>query len=211
MRLAVVKKGEEEVLYDRPPHQQKILDGDLDVDYNNNDDVDKDMETNTNANTTKKKETASTKSIQSFCKQNDDTIVSATFFMYDYLQQNQVMSIDWTILSDTEYITDNDKIDLPLNDEVEMLKDIDGINMNEALFDTIFPSIVGHGKIIDEFIVDQRAEYHRACQHKKIVIDDPNNDKDRDWKVKHCYTLLIAAVGELECGVDNLWKKGITR
>ena len=26
--------------------------------------------------------------------------------------------------------------------------------------------------------------------------------------VKQCYTLLIAAKPEVECGVDNLWRKG---
>eukprot|EP00957_Ditylum_brightwellii_P150229 11440414-Ditylum_brightwellii.AAC.1 len=82
--------------------------------------------------------------------------------------------------------------------------------MNEAFFGTVFPSIVGHGNIIDEFIADPRAEYYRICKHKKIVVGDPN-DEDRDWKVKHCYTLMIAAAGELKYGVDNLWKKGIIR
>eukprot|EP00957_Ditylum_brightwellii_P139393 10622895-Ditylum_brightwellii.AAC.2 len=102
-------------------------------------------------------------------------------------------------------------MDLPENNEVKMLNDINWSNMNEAFFDIVFPSIVGHGKIIDEFIADPRAEYYRTCQHKNIVFDDPNDDEDRDWKVKHCYTLLIAAAGELECGIDSIWKKGITR
>eukprot|EP00957_Ditylum_brightwellii_P192239 14633319-Ditylum_brightwellii.AAC.1 len=79
------QKGEEEILYDRPPHQQKIVDGDLDVDYNNNNDEDKDMETNTSANTIKKQKTSLTKSIQLFCEESDDTIASVTSFMYEYL------------------------------------------------------------------------------------------------------------------------------
>eukprot|EP00957_Ditylum_brightwellii_P068351 5188846-Ditylum_brightwellii.AAC.1 len=75
--------------------------------------------------------------------------------------------------------------------------------MNEAIFNVVFPLIVGHGKIVDEFLSDTRSKYHRTCQHKNILFDD-QNDEDRDWKVKHCYTLRIAAAGELECGVDNL-------
>eukprot|EP00957_Ditylum_brightwellii_P050928 3862755-Ditylum_brightwellii.AAC.1 len=161
------------------PHQQKVVDGDVDVHYNDDDDDDddddKDTETNTSANTSKKKETALTKSIQLFCEQSDDTIASVTSFMYEYLQQKQVKSIEWTIMNDTEYITDNKKIVLPLNDEVNMLKKINWSNMNEAFFGTIFPSIVVHGE-------------------------------NRDWKVKCCYTFIIAAAGELECGIDNLWK-----
>ena len=112
-------------------------------------------------------------------------------------------------MGDTEYITDNNKIDLPHNDEVDMLKDIDWSNLNETFFGAVFPSIVGHGKIIDEFFSDPRAECHRTCLHEKIKFDDPN-DEDRDWRVKRCYTLLIAAAGELERGVDNLWKKGLS-
>eukprot|EP00957_Ditylum_brightwellii_P073119 5557361-Ditylum_brightwellii.AAC.1 len=119
--------------------------------------------------------------MQIFCEQSDDTIASATSFMYKYLQQKQVKSIEQTILGDIEYITVNNKIDLPLNDEVKKLKDINWNNMDEAFFDTVFPSIVGHGKIVDEFLADPRAEYHITCQHKNIVFDDPN-DEDGDWK-----------------------------
>eukprot|EP00957_Ditylum_brightwellii_P111665 8517309-Ditylum_brightwellii.AAC.2 len=54
-RLAVVQKVKEELLYNRPPHQQKIIDGNLDVDYKENDNVEEDMESNKNANNSKKK------------------------------------------------------------------------------------------------------------------------------------------------------------
>eukprot|EP00957_Ditylum_brightwellii_P186316 14185694-Ditylum_brightwellii.AAC.1 len=84
-------------------------------------------------------------------------------------------------MGDTEYIMDNNKIDLPHNNKVEMLKEINWSNMGEAFFDAVFPLILGHGKIIDDFLSDPRAEYHQTCVHKKIVFDDPN-DEDRDWK-----------------------------
>eukprot|EP00957_Ditylum_brightwellii_P059163 4490078-Ditylum_brightwellii.AAC.1 len=42
--------------------------------YKNNDGVEEDMENNANANSSKKKETASTKSIQLFYQQSDDTL-----------------------------------------------------------------------------------------------------------------------------------------
>eukprot|EP00957_Ditylum_brightwellii_P039877 3019012-Ditylum_brightwellii.AAC.1 len=57
----------------------------------------------------------------------------------------------WVI---NKYIMDNNKLDLPHNDEVDILKNINWINMNEAFFDTVFPSIVGCGKIIDNFLAD---------------------------------------------------------
>eukprot|EP00957_Ditylum_brightwellii_P177609 13528586-Ditylum_brightwellii.AAC.1 len=111
---------------------------------------------------TTKKETALTKFTQLFCEQSDDTIASATSSTYEFLQQKQVKSIEWAILGNTEYITDNNKTDLPVNDDVKMLKDIDWINTNEAFFGIVFPSIVGHGKITDEFLVDPRTEYYRT-------------------------------------------------
>jgi hypothetical protein len=34
------------------------------------------------------------------------------------------------------------------------------------------------------------------------------NAEDPNWKIRQCYTLLIAGASEMENGVDNLWKKG---
>eukprot|EP00957_Ditylum_brightwellii_P060144 4567274-Ditylum_brightwellii.AAC.1 len=113
-------------------------------------------------------------------------------------------------MGDTEYIMDNKKIDLPHNDKVDMLKEINWSNMNDAFFDVVFPSIVDHGKIIDDFLPDPRAEYHQTCVHEKIMFNDLN-DKDRDWKVKRCYTLIIVAACKLKCSVDNLRKKGLSK
>eukprot|EP00957_Ditylum_brightwellii_P126494 9642044-Ditylum_brightwellii.AAC.1 len=82
-----------------PPHQQKVVDGNLDVDFNEDED---DEEENISANTSKKKETASIKPIRLFTEQSDDTIVSATSFTFEYLKQKQVKSIEWQIMDDTE-------------------------------------------------------------------------------------------------------------
>ena len=41
----------------------------------------------------------------------------------------------------------------------------------------------------------------------KIKFHDEEAD-DPDWKVRVCYTLLIAAASEVEVGVENLWKSG---
>ena len=41
----------------------------------------------------------------------------------------------------------------------------------------------------------------------KIKFDDPESN-DPDWRIKRCYTLLVAAFCEVECGIDNLWKNG---
>ena len=39
-----------------------------------------------------------------------------------------------------------------------------------------------------------------------IKYHGPDAD-DPDWYVKCCYALLIAATSEIECGIDNLWKR----
>ena len=41
----------------------------------------------------------------------------------------------------------------------------------------------------------------------KLKFHDPDNP-DPDWKVKQCYTLIIAAACEIVNGVANLWKRG---
>ena len=89
-RLAVVNKGEEEKLYDRPPHQQKVIDGDLDSDDNGDDDDDDGNDDgSTCASTSKIKETASAKSTRLFIEQSDETIAASTSFTFDYLRQKQ--------------------------------------------------------------------------------------------------------------------------
>ena len=114
------------------------------------------------------------------------------------------------ILADTEYIRNNNKVDLPDKSEEyspDLLSKIAWNNLNNSLFDTIFPSVVSHGKIIDRYLHDPLANIHPTVQHKKILFHDPNAD-DPDWKVKCCYTVIIAAVTEVECGIYNLWKTG---
>ena len=43
-------------------------------------------------------------------------------------------------------------MDLPDDDGPEILKEIDWSNMNDSLFNTIFPYVEGHAKKIDEYI-----------------------------------------------------------
>ena len=71
-----------------------------------------------------------------------------------------------------EYIENNNKVNLPINNNEdytpELLKDIDWDNMNESFFDTVFPSVVGHGKIIDKYLSDPRADYHATVVRDNI-------------------------------------------
>jgi hypothetical protein len=57
------------------------------------------------------------------------------------------------------------------------------------------------------YLSDERAGQHRTFKNEKMQFDDPQAEY-RDWKVRQCYTLLIASTSEIENGVNNLWKKG---
>jgi len=116
--------------------------------------------------------------------------------------------IDWSILANGEHVTD-----LPLmpEPEVQYRKEIEwdaeDMDHNKVFFEHFFPSIVGHAAIIDEYLLDPRCEYKLtvASQHIKFHDDEAN---DPDWRVRVCYTLMIAAASEVEIGVENLWKRG---
>ena len=59
-------------------------------------------------------------------------------------------------------------VDIPVNKGPELPKEIDWSDMNKSFFDAVFPSIKGHGKIIDEYLMDGRAEYHRTMIADRI-------------------------------------------
>ena len=78
--------------------------------------------------------------------------------------------------------------------------------MNDSLFNTIFPSVEGCAKKIDEYLKDERAEYYHTSVNELIKFHDIDAD-DPDWLVKRCYTLLIAAISEMGCGIEKFWKR----
>jgi hypothetical protein len=44
----------------------------------------------------------------------------------------------------------------------------------------VFPSVVGHAKIIDKILADPREPYHETARNHKISFH--NDDDDMDWK-----------------------------
>ena len=91
--------------------------------------------------------------------------------------------------------------------------------VSTIFFEYFFPSIKGHAAKIDKFHSNQLSPYfftaQKGGQHLKFHQPNPKKpsnlgydpDWDPDYKVKRCYTLLIAAASEHHVGVD-LWKKG---
>ena len=92
-------------------------------------------------------------SSDAFSALDKDVIANAKLFDYKY-GSGDAEHIEWQILGDDEYITE-DVLDIP--DEVEYEKDIEwtpDMEFNEVFFEHFFPSIEGHGKLINEWLAD---------------------------------------------------------
>ena len=118
-------------------------------------------------------------------------------------------SIKWKILQDGEYLKAfDDPCKYPQG--VHILHDIEFVKkgMTTTFFDEFFPLLQGHAAKLDEYYII-RAPFHQTVVKEGIVFHQLD-DHDPDWIVKNCYLLLLAAVGKVKLGVDNLWKKGTT-
>ena len=61
--------------------------------------------------------------------------------------------------------------------------------------------------MIDEYHSSKNSPYYLTVTNDKIKVHYEDAD-DPDWKVKRAYTIMIAAVSEVEVGVENLWRRG---
>ena len=95
--------------------------------------------------------------------------------------------------------------DADTTETIEPVDFDDDVNLSHVFFDKLFPNVKGHAKLIDKYFQDPRSSMHATVKNDKIVFHDPEAD-DPDWRVKMCYSLMIAGVTELENGVENLWK-----
>ena len=89
----------------------------------------------------KKNIPASATQIKQILNMEKQDIVNAKHFEYEFLNCGCIKKIKWVILGDTEYIIDNNLVDLPDDDGPEIPKKIYWINMNDSFFSTIFPSV----------------------------------------------------------------------
>jgi hypothetical protein len=83
----------------------------------------------------------------------------------------------------------------------------DVTDLNALFFYEFFPSVVGHGKTIDDFHANLQSPFHTTAKNDRVKSHDPEA-ADPDWKVKQVHTLMIAAASEIENGAENLWKRG---
>jgi hypothetical protein len=148
-------------------------------------------------------------STNKFCALDNETMSTTNHFGLKWGNGDEEV-INWKILADDEHVTE-DPLSMP--DSVECVSPVtdvelgDVTDLNELFFDKFFPSVVGHGEIIDEFHADPRSPFCTAVQNDSITFHDADHD-DPDWKVKQACTLMVAAASEIENGAENLWKCG---
>jgi hypothetical protein len=204
-RVALLEQGEYEV-----PLLQKDDDNYeyKDCDDDNADHDDECGHNDQNAKKKRKKLSPHEDSIRRFCLLDDSKIKSATKFVYQWGREgcnNQV--VEWKIYGETEYITQ-----LPLqipNTAPTMISDNIDFRASPItnFFEHVFPDVTGHGKTLDAYLANPRATHHSTYLKLGHTFHD-EKAVDPDWLVKQCYTLMIAAVTEVEQGVENLWKRG---
>ena len=83
-------------------------------------------------------------------------------------------------------------MDIPDDDGQELLREIDFSNMKDSLFNAVSTSFEGRSHKIDECLKDKQEECRRTSVNDLIKFHDPDPDYP-DWRVKHCYTLLVSA------------------
>ena len=159
---------------------------------------------------TAKDKEAQAKCINDFCAKEEADALAATEFKMNYFKEcgdPETDFIEWDISLDTESV-DWDEVDLAGETEWRKKIAVDHkSNLNNVFFENFPPCVAGHSKLIDEYHSSRDSTYHSTAKHDKIKFHDPDAD-DPDWKVKKARTIMIAAVSEIETGVENLWKRG---
>jgi len=152
----------------------------------------------------KKKPTPHQIDAAAFRSRTEEEIQDATNFR---CRHNEEDCVEWDILPDGDHIL-ADPMKVP--ETLGLKKEIDfsdTADFGEMLFKDCFPSVQGHGKLLDEFFSDRRAPHCQTVKDEKIAFNQPDDD-DPDWTVKQCHLLMVAAVTEAEIDIDNLWKRG---
>jgi hypothetical protein len=102
-------------------------------------------------------------------KLSDDTLKAATSFTFLGGKGNDDFVL-WEILSDADYITDDNFKPPDTANVIDPKFDFTTDDIAQNFFQYVFPSIVGHAKIIDKYLSNQHAPYFETVQNDKIVF-----------------------------------------
>jgi len=162
----------------------------------------------------KKQKNPAEESSAAFCSMGDETISSSTTFCHDYGKGKEDF-VKWTILPDSEQITEDP---MPPPDEpkfTEMMDDVPWsadakeMDYNDTFFKVFFPSIEGHGEILNKWAHHaDNAKWKTTVENNNINFHTPDHPLGPDWKIRLCYTLMIAACSSVETGIEDLFKRG---
>jgi len=162
----------------------------------------------------KKQKNPAEESSAAFCSMGDETISSSTTFCHEYGKGKEDF-VKWTILPDSEQITEDP---MPPPDEpkfTEMMDDVPWsadakeMDYNDTFFKVFFPSIEGHGEILNKWAHHaDNAKWKTTVENSNINFHTPDHPLGPDWKIRLCYTLMIAACSSVETGIEDLFKRG---
>lgn len=202
-RLTTLAKDEEEV------NNNTTINIETFANIENDDESEDEVAEIATGATKKKKKDPLKESFEKFAKLEKEILKTTTIYEMRYGEEVDQVVL-WDILEDNKHIkTDDDPFNYP--DQLHFKKEL-VFNENKydnIFFEDFFPTVTGHGILLDEFHSDIRSPYHRTVTSSKFKFHDPDDD-DPDWIVKQCYLLLIASVTEADVGVENLWKKGMS-
>ena len=101
------------------------------------------------------------------------------------------------------------KIDIPIKENAKQMtnEEAQGEGSHcDNFFKCSFPSVEGHGKIIDK-CNETCSNCRDTVNNRKIKLHDPDA-ADPDHKVNQCYALLIAGATSVHRGIEALWETG---
>lgn len=169
------------------------------------------------ADPNKSKKSPQTRSAEAFMALDNDARATATEYRMMWGEGEEEV-VPWDILKDgeTAEFPPSAPNRSPFKYEIPVSEGRPGMTDAEAreegtywhnYFSHFFPDLDGHAELIDKYHESEKSAYYATVLGKKIKFSDPDAP-DPQWKVKACYTLIIAAANEPHNGVNNLWKKG---
>ena len=126
----------------------------------------------------KKKESRKVRCVREFLQQDDDWVKEATVFDHYYGEKDEDF-IRWTILKEGEEITHDvmqhpDKID-PFLIDIPWWATTERNDYFGIFFQHFFPSLEGKADLLDKFLDDPRASYHKTVIKENIRFHRPKH------------------------------------
>jgi hypothetical protein len=117
----------------------------------------------------KQKLTPATKSQKEFMNQSTEMLKAATSFALFWGKGNDDYVL-WETLGDTEHNINNEFKPPETENVINPDFDFSTENLSKFFFQHVFPSTVGHAKIIDKYLSDKHAPYFETVKMIKLFF-----------------------------------------